>query len=42
MNGTFSGPVIKTLLSLQEVADLIPSWGSKILHATWCSQKVNK
>ena len=33
------GPMVKTLPSNAGDMGLIPDWGTKILHATWCGQK---
>ena len=35
-------PEIKTLLPVQGGTDFLPSWGTKILHAPWCSKKKKK
>ena len=35
------GPVVKNLLSNVGDASLIPGWGTKILSASWGSQKRN-
>ena len=35
------GPVLGLLISTAEGTGSIPGWGTKIPHATWCSQKIN-
>ena len=37
-----SGPVVRTLPSNAEGADLIPSWGAKIPYALWQKKKKKK
>ena len=36
------GPVVKTRSSTTWGMDLIPGQGTKILHAIWCGQKIQK
>ena len=40
--GFTSGPVVKTLDCTAGGLGSIPCWGTKILDASWCGQKINK